>query len=104
MELKGSTFIVTGGASGLGAATVRMVVAGGGNAVIADLKIAEGQALAAELANVDIVFHAFDFGGLATATDAVATYHRLRSSSPTVAGLLDAASALGLNWGIVDGN
>ena len=49
MELKGSTFIVTGGASGLGAATVRMVVAGGGNAVIADLKIAEGQALAAEL-------------------------------------------------------
>ena len=49
MDLKGSTFVVTGGASGLGAATVRMVVAGGGNAVIADLKEAEGQALAAEL-------------------------------------------------------
>ncbi len=46
MQLKGSTFIVTGGASGLGAATVRMVVDGGGNAVIADLKEAEGQALA----------------------------------------------------------
>ena len=51
MDLKGSTFIVTGGASGLGAGTVRMVVAGGGNAVIADLKEAEGQALAAELGN-----------------------------------------------------
>jgi NAD(P)-dependent dehydrogenase (short-subunit alcohol dehydrogenase family) len=48
MQLKGSTFIVTGGASGLGGATVRMVAAGGGNAVIADLKEAEGQALAKE--------------------------------------------------------
>ena len=49
MQLKGSTFIVTGGASGLGGATVRMVVEGGGRAVIADLKEAEGQALAREL-------------------------------------------------------
>jgi len=49
MELRGSTFIVTGGASGLGAGTARMVVAGGGNVVIADLKEAEGHALAAEL-------------------------------------------------------
>jgi len=49
MQLEGSTFIVTGGASGLGAATARMVVAGGGNAVIADLKEAEGRALAQEL-------------------------------------------------------
>ncbi|MEO8507630.1 MAG: SDR family NAD(P)-dependent oxidoreductase, partial [Betaproteobacteria bacterium] len=49
MELEGSTFIVTGGASGLGAATVRKLVAGGGNAVIADLKEREGHALAAEL-------------------------------------------------------
>ena len=49
MESRASTFIVTGGASGLGAATVRMLVAGGGNAVIADLKEDEGHALAAEL-------------------------------------------------------
>ncbi len=49
MQAKGSTFIVTGGASGLGGATVRMVAAAGGNAVIADLKDAEGQALAREL-------------------------------------------------------
>jgi NAD(P)-dependent dehydrogenase (short-subunit alcohol dehydrogenase family) len=49
MEIKGSTFIVTGGASGLGAATARMVVAEGGNVVIADLKEAEGNALAREL-------------------------------------------------------
>ena len=49
MQLQGSTFIVTGGASGLGGATVRMVVEAGGNVVIADLKEAEGQALAKEL-------------------------------------------------------
>src|SRR5436305_289103 len=49
MELNGSTFIVTGGASGLGAGTSRMVVEGGGNVVIADLKGSEGAALAAEL-------------------------------------------------------
>ena len=49
MQLAGSTFLVTGGASGLGAATVKSVVAGGGNAVIADLKDAEGNALAQQL-------------------------------------------------------
>nr|AKQ70976.1 3-hydroxy-2-methylbutyryl-CoA dehydrogenase [bacterium enrichment culture] len=49
MELKGSTFVVTGGASGLGGATARMVVEGGGNVVIADLKDAEGQAHAKAL-------------------------------------------------------
>ena len=49
MQLKNSTFIVTGGASGLGAATSAMIVAGGGRVVIADLKEAEGDALAREL-------------------------------------------------------
>jgi NAD(P)-dependent dehydrogenase (short-subunit alcohol dehydrogenase family) len=49
MQLASSTFLVTGGASGLGAATVKSVVAGGGNAIIADLKDAEGNALAQEL-------------------------------------------------------
>ena len=49
MQLNGNSFIVTGGASGLGAAVTRMLVAAGGRVVIADLKAAEGQALAAEL-------------------------------------------------------
>ena len=41
--------MVTGGASGLGAATVEMVVAQGGNAVIADLSRDAGTALAKKL-------------------------------------------------------
>ncbi|MBL8491513.1 MAG: 3-hydroxyacyl-CoA dehydrogenase [Rhodocyclaceae bacterium] len=49
MELKGSTFIVTGGASGLGEATARRLAAGGANVVIADVNADRGAALAAEL-------------------------------------------------------
>jgi len=49
MEISKSTFIVTGGSSGLGAATVEMVVAAGGNAIIADVNKAQGEALAARL-------------------------------------------------------
>jgi NAD(P)-dependent dehydrogenase (short-subunit alcohol dehydrogenase family) len=49
MQIKDSVFIVTGGASGLGAGTVRALVAAGGKAVIADLNKAGGEALAKEL-------------------------------------------------------
>ena len=49
MDIKSSTFIVTGGSSGLGAATVEMVIAAGGNAIIADVNRAQGDALAARL-------------------------------------------------------
>ena len=47
MKIQGSTFIVTGGASGLGAGTVRAMAQAGGNVVIAD--VGDGSALAAEL-------------------------------------------------------
>ncbi len=49
MQLNGGSFVVTGGASGLGAATARMIAGGGGQVVIADVKEAEGHALAKEL-------------------------------------------------------
>jgi NAD(P)-dependent dehydrogenase (short-subunit alcohol dehydrogenase family) len=49
MQIANNAFIVTGGASGLGAATVRMLVAAGGKAVIADVTADKGEALAAEL-------------------------------------------------------
>ena len=45
MQIEGSTFIVTGGASGLGAATARMIVDGGGRVVIADLVVDALQSL-----------------------------------------------------------
>jgi NAD(P)-dependent dehydrogenase (short-subunit alcohol dehydrogenase family) len=49
MELPGSTFMVTGGASGLGAATVRALAAAGARVVVADLKDDEGRALVATI-------------------------------------------------------
>ena len=49
MKLSGSVALVTGGASGLGAATVRALVGAGAKAVIVDRDEAKGQALASEL-------------------------------------------------------
>ena len=49
MQIKDSTFIVTGGASGLGEGTVRMLVQAGANAVIADVQSDKGEALAKQL-------------------------------------------------------
>ena len=49
MQIKNHAFIVTGGASGLGEATVRMLVENGGKAIIADFNPEKGQKLAGEL-------------------------------------------------------
>ncbi len=49
MKLSESTFLVSGGASGLGAACVHRLAAAGGNVVIADLNQDAGDRLAAEL-------------------------------------------------------
>jgi NAD(P)-dependent dehydrogenase (short-subunit alcohol dehydrogenase family) len=49
MQLGGKTVLVTGGASGLGGATVEMVVQRGGNAVILDVNEQTGTALASRL-------------------------------------------------------
>ena len=49
MDIVNRTALITGGASGLGAATVKRIVARAGNVVIMDLQEENGQALAAEL-------------------------------------------------------
>jgi NAD(P)-dependent dehydrogenase (short-subunit alcohol dehydrogenase family) len=49
MKIDGSVALVTGGASGLGEATVRALVARGGKAVAVDLNAERGEALAKEL-------------------------------------------------------
>ncbi|OAV49680.1 3-hydroxy-2-methylbutyryl-CoA dehydrogenase [Rhizobium sp. WYCCWR10014] len=48
MLIRGASFIVTGGGSGLGAATVRMLVEAGGRVTIADLNAEAGQEIARE--------------------------------------------------------
>ncbi len=49
MRLEGKTAIVTGGANGIGAGCVRRLAAEGADVVIADIDVAGGQTLAAEL-------------------------------------------------------
>ncbi len=48
MQIKNHTFLVAGGGSGLGAATVRALAAAGGNVLIADINKDTGEALASE--------------------------------------------------------
>jgi len=48
MDIRNNAFLVTGGGSGLGGATAELIVANGGNVVIADISPA-GEALAAKL-------------------------------------------------------
>ena len=49
MQIKDTTFVITGGASGLGEATTRRFHRAGAKVVIADVQVSEGEKLAAEL-------------------------------------------------------
>ncbi len=49
MEISGKVFIVTGGASGLGEGTARMLAQAGGKVVIADMQVEKGEAIAKEI-------------------------------------------------------
>ena len=55
MKVQDSVAMVTGGASGLGEACVRMLVAGGGKAAILDLQVERAEKLIAELGS-NVVF------------------------------------------------
>ena len=82
MQIQDNVFIVTGGASGLGAATARMIAEAGGKVVLADLQADAGQALAAELKGV------FVKCDVTSETDAKA--------------VIDAATALGTLRGLIN--
>jgi NAD(P)-dependent dehydrogenase (short-subunit alcohol dehydrogenase family) len=49
MDIQGKVFIVTGGASGLGEGTARMIAAAGGHVVIADMQVDKGEAVAKDI-------------------------------------------------------
>jgi len=52
MDIAGKAFIVTGGASGLGEGTARMLAAAGGRVVVADMQADKGAAVAREIGGV----------------------------------------------------
>ena len=71
MQLKDHVFLVTGAASGLGAAVARLVAQEGGSVLIADLNRDAGEAIAAELGH-SARFAATDVTSEADATAAIA--------------------------------
>jgi NAD(P)-dependent dehydrogenase (short-subunit alcohol dehydrogenase family) len=81
MQIADHTFLVSGGGSGLGAACARLLAAGGGNVVIADLNRQAGEALAAELgsrvrfAATDVTDEAAVRGAVETATHTFGALH-----------------------------
>jgi NAD(P)-dependent dehydrogenase (short-subunit alcohol dehydrogenase family) len=92
MELRGSAFIVTGGASGLGAATAQMIASNGGRAVIADLDADRGRALAGDLGTAakfvrtDVTDEASGKAAVAEALDAFGGVHGLVNCAGIVHG------------------
>jgi NAD(P)-dependent dehydrogenase (short-subunit alcohol dehydrogenase family) len=89
MDLNGTSAIVSGGASGLGEATVRTLAAAGATVVVADLNADRGQAIAAEV------------GGTFVSTD-VSDEESVRVAAETAAAagppLRVAVSCAGIGW------
>ncbi|MBO0820952.1 MAG: SDR family NAD(P)-dependent oxidoreductase [Nocardiopsaceae bacterium] len=89
MELNGTSAIVTGGASGLGEATARVLAAAGAHVIIADLNEEPGQKIAAEIGGAFARTNVTDPDSVAEAVNAaVATGRPLRS----------AVSCAGIGW------
>src|SRR4051812_41747051 len=94
MQIQNNVFIVTGGASGLGAATARMLVAAGGKVVLADVQVEAGQALAAELQGKFVKCDVTSEGDGGAAVDAAAARATLRGLI-TCAGAAPAVKTVG---------
>lgn len=74
MEIRDQVFLISGGGSGLGAATARALAARGGRVVLADLAVEAGEALATELGEA-ARFVRTDVTSAADAEAAVAAAH-----------------------------
>jgi NAD(P)-dependent dehydrogenase (short-subunit alcohol dehydrogenase family) len=83
VEIQGRTFFVTGGGSGLGAATARRLAQEGANVLIADVDEEAGEDLAADIgdgasfARADVTDEESTQGALAAALDAFGGLHGL---------------------------
>ena len=97
MNIPNNTYLIAGGASGLGEATARRLASAGANVVLADVNDAAGAALAAELGptarfvHCDVTDEASAQGAIATAT---ASFGQL-DGSINCAGILGAARIIG---------
>lgn len=99
MQIDGSTFLVTGGGSGLGAATVRRLAASGANVVILDVSSEQGAQLARQI-GANAMFAAVDVTDEVQVTTAVAAGRRRFGAlhgAISCAGIAPAERVLGKN-------
>src|SRR6201996_5836184 len=75
MELKGQAAIVTGGASGLGAATARRLAGQGAKVAVCDLNAKLAQTVAAEIGGVAVVCDVSDAASAEAAVVAASKAH-----------------------------
>jgi NAD(P)-dependent dehydrogenase (short-subunit alcohol dehydrogenase family) len=79
MDINGASAIVTGGASGIGAACARQLAAKGAVVVVADLQADKGEALAAEIGGVFALVDVTDTDQITAAVNAAAEIAPLRA-------------------------
>ncbi|GAB2448960.1 SDR family oxidoreductase [Nocardioides hungaricus] len=79
MDINGASAIVTGGASGIGAAVARQLAARGAVVVVADLQADRGEALAQEIGGVFARVDVTDTDQIKAAVDAAAEIAPLRA-------------------------
>ncbi|ODR04175.1 3-hydroxy-2-methylbutyryl-CoA dehydrogenase [Mycolicibacillus koreensis] len=78
MDINGASAIVTGGASGIGAATARQLAAKGAKVVVADLQAEKGEALATEIGGTFASVDVTDTDQIIAAVDAATKLGPLR--------------------------
>ena len=88
MELKGTSAVVTGGASGLGEATARVLAHKGVHVVIADLNDESGHALAEEIGGT------FVHTDVTSEEDAIASVETAKAAAP----LWSLVNCAGIGW------
>jgi NAD(P)-dependent dehydrogenase (short-subunit alcohol dehydrogenase family) len=79
MDISGSTAIVTGAASGIGAACARQLAAKGATVVVADLQADKGEALAAEIGGIFALVDVTNTEQITAAVNAAAEIAPLRA-------------------------
>ncbi|MFA4929418.1 MAG: SDR family oxidoreductase [Patulibacter sp.] len=95
MQIEGAGAVVFGGASGLGAATVRRLSAEGAHVVIADLNREAAEALATEVGGAAVHCDVLDADQVQAAVDAAGAADRGLRISVVCAGLATPAKLLG---------
>jgi NAD(P)-dependent dehydrogenase (short-subunit alcohol dehydrogenase family) len=95
MDIKGVAAIVTGGASGLGNATARMLAANGAKVTIFDLNEEAGKAAAEQLGGLFVSVNVADDASVAQGLDAAEKAHGVARILVNCAGIAPAVKTVG---------